>query len=137
MEKEVEIVKKPGLSDEQKDKIAKKVKAKLEKEAQDKAEAEYEQQLIAEARQKEFFNDAEDGTDANGKVPVYIDLPKVADCIRLDGKAFYPQKIYYVTLAQLDVINETMWRGKEHEDSINGKGGAENRQRRTSNAIVR
>lgn len=133
MEKDVNL-----LSDDDKEVIRKKVEKKLEKEARAKAEEEYEKKLTADLKRKELMKDAKPGDpNGDGLVPVFIDIPRVSDCIRIEGTAYYPQKIYYVTPDVRDVLNETMARGRDHEDSLNGKTAKENLYRRTGQTVVR
>lgn len=118
------------LSDEDKQKIKLQVEKELEAEAEKKAKADYKAELIATAKKKALFSAAKDGANEDGLVPVYVDLPSVSDCIRLDGVAYFPNKTYYVTPEVRDVILETMFRGRQHEDSLNGKTAKENMYRR-------
>lgn len=126
------------LSEEEKEVIRKKVEKKLEKEARDRASDSFEKELITKAKKKELMKDAKAGDpDENGLVPVFIDLPGVSECIRLDGIAYYPQRMYYVSPEKRDVILECMGRGREHEDSLNGKTAKENLYRRKGNVVVK
>ena len=125
------------LSDEQKEKIAAKVEAKLRKEAQAKAEEDYEKQLIAAAKRKELLKDAKPGdANADGLVPVFISDVKAGDCIRVNGVAYYPRRIYQVTPQLRETLQEIMQRGRDHEDQINGKTARENLYRRQERVVV-
>jgi len=125
------------LTDEQKEKIAKKVAARLEKEAQAKAEDDYEKKLVADAKRTQLMRDAKPGDpDAEGLVPVFINIARNGDCIRVDGTAYYPQRVYNVTPNLRDVLLEIMDRGRDHEEQINGKTARENMSRRQERTVV-
>ncbi len=118
------------LSDEEKEKIKLQVEKELEVEAKKKATADYKAGLVAAAKKKELHSKAEEGTNEDGLVPVFIDLPPVSDCIRLDGRQYDPGKTYYVTKEVQAVIMECMGRGREHEESLMDKEGKKNAYRK-------
>ena len=109
------------LTDEEKQKIEQQVEKELEAEAKKKLQADYKAGLVAAAKKKSILKDAKQGEDIDGLVPIFIDLPPVSECIRLDGVAFYPGRTYNVLPAVRDTINEIMFRGKDHEDEVSGK----------------
>jgi len=124
------------LSDEEKLKIQKEVEEQLDKENKKKVADDYRQSLIAEAKRKALLSDAKSGSSTEGLVPVFVDLPAVSECIRLDGMAYYPGRTYNVTPEVASVINEIMHRGREHEDSLNGKTAKENMFRKQGKTTV-
>lgn len=123
------------LSDETKEKIRQKVEKNLAAEAQKKLEAEYEAALVSEAKRKQLLKDAKPGETADGLVPIFIDLPKVSECIRLDGVAFYPERTYNVLPAVRETILEIMGRGEAHEDEVNGRKDSNAARKRTQKHI--
>jgi hypothetical protein len=114
------------LSDEQKEKIKLEVEKELDAENRKKIAADYKASLISAAKKKALFADAKAGENADGLVPIYIELPAVSECVRLDGVAYYPGKTYHVKPEVRAVILEVMHRGREHEDTLNGKTAKEN-----------
>ncbi len=125
------------LSDAEKEIIAAEVAQQIEDEAKEKATEKYRKELLLAAKKKELMKDAKPGDpDENGLVPVFVDLPRVSECIRLDGVAFYPGRTYNVLPEVKAVILECMARGREHEDSLNGKTAKENIHRRTGQTIA-
>ncbi len=118
------------LSAEEKEKIAAQVEKELEAEAKKKASADYKAQLISKAKKKELFQNAKEGENEDGLVPVFIDLPPVSECIRLDGRQYDPGKTYYVTKEVQAVILEVMGRGREHEESLMDKEQKKNAYRK-------
>ena len=125
------------LSDDEKAKIAAQLEKELEKEAKDKAAAAYKATLKAQAKKEEFLKDAKPGDpDDNGLVPLFLSLPGVSDCVRLDGRNYYPNKMHYVTPAVRDTLLEIIGRGVEHESQINGKTARENMFRKMSKDIA-
>lgn len=129
-EKLVKDVHSTFLSDAEKEKIREQVEKELDAENKKKVAADYKATLISEAKRKAFFRNAKEGEDADGLVPVFIDLPAVSECIRLDGVAFFPGRTYNVTPGVRETILEVMGKGREHEDSINGKTAKENAYRK-------
>lgn len=127
-----------GLSEKDRLKIEEEVKQQLDKENKKKIADEYRAHLIAEAKKKVLLSDADANGDSSekGLVPIYIDLPAVSDCIRIDGKAYYPNRTYKVTPERYADIAEMMHRGREHEDSLNGKTAKENVFRKKGKAKV-
>lgn len=117
-----EELKKPILSQEEKDKIKKEALAELEAENKKKAENEYKEQIKQEAKKKATFKDAKPGEGKNGLIPVFIDLPRSAEVIRLDGTVFYPGRTYNVKPDVADVLFDIMHRTAKHEDEIRGNG---------------
>lgn len=109
------------LSVEEKEKIKIQVEKEIELEAKKKAQADYKANLMAAAKKKALMRDAKEGENGDGLVSIFIDLPSVAECIRLDGTAFYPGRTYNVLPAVRDTLLEIMYRGKEHEDEVSGK----------------
>lgn len=118
------------LSDDEKEKIQQQVIKELDAENKKKVAADYKASLVAAAKKKALFADAKQGESEDGLVPVFVDLPPVSECIRLDGVAFYPGRTYHVLPAVRDVILDMMYKGREHEDSISGKTGKENAYRK-------
>lgn len=123
------------LSDDEKEKIQLQVQKELEVENKKKLTDDYKASLKAEARKKELFKNAKTGESKEGLVPIFIDLPKVSECIRLDGVAFYPGHTYNVTPEVRETLAEIMGRGQNHEDEILGRKDS-NFLRRKSNAYV-
>jgi hypothetical protein len=116
------------LSQEEKEKIQAQVKKELDAENLKKIKDDYKAQLISEAKtaaRKALLKDAKEGEDENGLVPVFIDLPLVSECIRLDGVAYYPGRTYNVTVAVREIMLEIMGRGQSHENEISGKTAKE------------
>jgi hypothetical protein len=139
MTKDEEIEKKVHstfLSDAEKEKIREQVEKELDAENKKKVAADYKASLISAAKKKALFADAKQGESEDGLVPIFIDLPAVSECVRLDGVAFYPGRTYNVTPQVRDVINEIMHRGREHEDSISGKTAKENAYRKKNGSKV-
>lgn len=122
------------LSDDEKEKIKQQVLKELDAENKKKVAADYKAELIAAAKKKALFKDAKPGTDADGFVPVFIDLPKVAECIRLDGTSYHPGRTYNVLPAVRDVILDIMSKGKNHEDEVSGR--KDSNQFRTRNPLT-
>lgn len=113
------------LSDEEKDKIQKQVLKELDDENKKRVAADYKASLISAAKKKALHRDASEGTDGNGLVPIFIDLPTSSECIRIDGVAYYPDRTYNVTPAARELMLEIMGRGRSHEDEISGKTAKE------------
>lgn len=109
------------LSDKEKEKIRLEVIKEIEIETKQKVAADYKAKLMSDAKRKALLKDALPGQDADGLVPVFVDLPKVSEAIRLDGISYYHGHTYNVTPQVRDVINEAMFRGRAHEDEINGR----------------
>lgn len=133
MSKDEEIEKKAYsafLTDVEKEKIRETVEKELDAENKKKVAADYKATLVAAAKKKALFANAKEGQSEDGLVPVFVDLPPVSECLRLDGVAFYPGRTYNVTPQVRDVINEIMYKGREHEDSISGKTAKENMYRK-------
>lgn len=125
------------LSDEEKQKIADQVRKELDKEAKDKASAKYKKSVMDAEKKKAILKDAKPGDpDDKGLVPIFLTLPSVSECIRLDGVPYYPNRMHYVTPAVRDTLLEIMGRGAEHEEQINGKTAKENLFRRMSKDIA-
>jgi hypothetical protein len=136
-DKETKAVDPSLLSDAEKDKISDQVKKEIEKESHDKAAADYKQSLKLAAKKRQLMSDAKKGdSDEDGLVPIFIELPSVTECIRLDGRAYYPGHTYNVTPAVREVILECMGRGMEHEDTLNGKTAKENMFRKRNQKII-
>jgi hypothetical protein len=126
------------LSDAEKENIEKEVQQQLEDEAKAEAEEKYRDKLIKDAKRKALMKDAKPGDpNADGLVAVFIDLPPVSECIRLDGTAYYPGRTYNVKPDVREVILECMARGQEHEDSINGKTAKENLYKKKNKQVIR
>lgn len=126
-----------SLSEEEKLKIEAQVADELAAEEKKKAEDDYHAKVKKDAKRKALLRDAKPGDpDADGLVPVYLTLPTVNECVRLDGNAYYPNKTHYVTPAVKAVLLEAMARGQEHEDSLNGKTSKENINRRRNNTTA-
>jgi hypothetical protein len=113
------------LTEAEKLKIQKEVEEQLDKENKKKVADDYRDSLIQKAKKKALLSDAKSGS-AEGLVPVYIELPAVSECIRIDGAAYYPGRTYNVKPAVKELILEIMHRGAEHENSLNGKTAKEN-----------
>lgn len=109
------------LSDEEKLKIQKEVEFELDAENKKKVAKEYKDGLISAAKKKALMRDAKHGEDGDGLVSVFIDLPSVTECIRLDGIAYYPGRSYNVTPEVRAVLEECMHRGQVHEDEVSGR----------------
>lgn len=125
------------LSDVEKENIEKEVQQQLEDEAKTAAEEKYRNELLKAAKKKALMKDAKPGDpDEKGLVAVFIDLPPVSECIRLDGTSYYPGRTYNVLPEVREVILECMGRGQEHEDSINGKTAKENIHRKRNKQII-
>lgn len=120
------------LSDEEKEKIKQRVDKELAAENTKRLSDEYAATLKAEAKKKALFKNAKPGETADGLVPVFIDLPKVSECIRLDGMAYYPGHTYNVTPQVREVLCEVMHKGQLHEDEVTGRIDS-NRGRKKSN----
>lgn len=123
------------LSDEEKEKIKQQVEKELDAENKKKVTDDYRASLKAEAKKKSLFKNAKPGETADGLVPIFIDLPKVTECIRLDGVAYYPGRTYNVTPGVRDVICEMMSKGQAHEDEVSGRKDS-NFLRKKANTIV-
>ena len=123
------------LSEDEKEKIRRQVQKELDDENKKKLADDYKATLKSEAKKKALFKNAKTGQAEEGLVPIFIDLPKVSECIRLDGVAFYPGHTYNVTPAVRETIAEIMGRGQIHEDEILGRKDS-NFLRRRSNTIV-
>lgn len=121
MEKKKEDILSSVLSEDEKIKIKAQALKELDEENKKKLAQEYKDSIKAEAKKKALLKDAKPGETADGLVPIFIDLPKVAECIRLDGVAFYPGRTYNVTPQQREVILECMHRGQTHEDIVSGR----------------
>lgn len=124
------------LSEDEKDKIRLQVEKELEASAKKKLADEYKASLMAAAKKKELFKNAPEGTTEDGLVPIFIDLPPVSECIRLDGVAYYPGRTYNVRPEVKEVILEVMGRGFQHEDSLNGKTAKENLYRKQNTSRI-
>lgn len=118
------------LSDDEKAKIADQVEKELAADAKKKLASDYKASLVAAAKKKALFENAKEGENEDGLVPVFVDLPPVAECIRLDGRQYDPGKTYYVTEAVRAVILEVMGRGREHEESLMDKEQKKNAYRK-------
>lgn len=124
------------LSDAEKEDIKARVEKKLAAEKRKKLADDYEASLIAEAKKKALFSNAKPGTNADGLVAVFIDLPSVTECIRLDGRQFYPGRTYHVSTEVAEVLHETMGRGQDHEDEVSGRKDS-NRMRKKAPLVAR
>ncbi len=109
------------LTEEEKDKIKKQALKELDDENKKLLADEYKNTIKKEAKRKALMKDAKPGETADGLVPIFIDLPKVAECIRLDGVAYYPGRTYNVLPSVREVILDIMHKGKEHEDEVSGR----------------
>lgn len=124
------------LSDEEKAKIQKQVERELDEENRKAIATAYKEKLKTEARKRALAKDSDPGADAEGLVPIFIDIPRVSDCIRLDGRPYYPGKTYHVTPAVKATLEEIMFRGQEHEDEISDRKNS-NQYRRKMNSVLR
>lgn len=122
------------LTDEEKDKLKNQALKELDEENKKKISQEYKDTVKAEAKRKALFKDAKSGENENGLVPIFVDLPKVAECIRLDGVAYYPGRTYNVLPQVREVILDIMHRGKMHEDEVSGR--KDSNQFRTRNPLM-
>lgn len=125
-----------SLSDEEKEKIKQQVEKELDVENKKRLSDDYKATLKAEAKKKALFKNAKPGETADGLVSVFVDLPSVSECIRLDGVAYYPGHTYNVTPSVREVLCEVMARGEAHEDEVKGRTDS-NRARKKSNLIAR
>lgn len=121
------------LSDEEKEKIKKQALKELDDENKKKVAEDYKASVKAEAKRKILLKDAKPGETVDGLVSVFIDLPKVAECIRLDGTAYYPMRTYNVLPSVRDVILDIMSKGRNHEDEVSGR--KDSNQYRTKNPL--
>lgn len=125
------------LSDAEKENIEKEVQQHLEDEAKSEAEEKYRNDLLKAAKKRALMKDAKAGDpNEDGLVAVFVDLPPVSECIRLDGTSYYPGRTYHVLPVVREVILECMGRGQEHEDSINGKTAKENLYKKKNKQII-
>jgi hypothetical protein len=125
------------LSDEEKQKIQDEVAEEMAQDAKDKAVEVYRAKVKSDAKRKALIRDAKPGDpDEDGLVPVFLSLPSVNECVRLDGVAYYPNKTHYVTPNVRAVLLDAMARGQEHEDTLNGKTSKENINRRKNQNII-
>jgi len=118
-----------GLSEDEKKAIEKVVEKELLAADKHKQRADYKAKVVAEKKRKKLFRDAKPGEAKDGLVPIFVDLPSVSECIRIDGTAFYPGRTYNVRPPVRELILEMMGRGLDHEHSLNGKTAVENRFR--------
>lgn len=125
-----------ALTDAEKKSIEAQAKKEIAATVKKKLRAEYKASFIAEQEKKNLFSSAEQGELKEGLVPVFVDLPSVAECIRLDGVAFHPGRTYNVLPGVRAQILEIMGRGQDHEDSLNGKTAIENQYRRKNTQTV-
>lgn len=109
------------LSDEEKEKIRQEVVEELDAENKKRVADDYKKTLISAAKRKALLKDAVEGDTGNGLVPVFIDLPKVSECIRIDGTSYHPGRTYNVLPATRELILEIMHRGNQHEDEVTGR----------------
>lgn len=126
------------LTDEEKEKIKAQALREIDEENKKQVAADYKASIKAEAKKKLLFKDAEMGTASDGLVPVFIDLPAVSECIRLDGVCFYPGRTYNVLPKVRDVLEEVMFKGQVHEDEVSGRKDSNfGRKKRNDRATVR
>lgn len=109
------------LTEEEKTKLRREALAEVDAENKKRIAAEYKAAIKADAKKKLLFKDAASGANEQGLVPVFIELPAVSDCIRIDGTAFYPGRKYNVTPELREVLLEVMGRGESHEDEVSGR----------------
>lgn len=117
----VDAVHSAFLTEEEKEKIQKQVLKELDEENKKRVAKDYKDSLMAAAKKKALFKDAKSGENEHGLVPIFIDLPKVSECIRLDGTAYYPGRTYNVLPDVRSTILEIMHRGQAHEDEVTGR----------------
>lgn len=120
------------LTEEEKDKIRKQALKEIDEENKKRISEEFKASIKAEVKKKALFKNAKPGESADGLVSIHVDLPKVAECIRLDGVCYYPGHTYNVTPAVRDVIMEVMQRGFNHEDEVKGRKDANEYRRKSS-----
>ncbi len=109
------------LSDAEKNKLEREALAELDAENKKQISKDFKESIKSAAKKKALFKDAATGADEEGLVPVFIDLPSVSECIRLDGTCFYPGRTYNVLPTVRDVLEEIMFRGQTHEDEVSGR----------------
>lgn len=109
------------LTDEEKAEIEKEVREELDAENKKRVASDYKKSLISAAKKKALMKDAKEGETEDGLVPIFIDLPSVSECIRIDGVAYYPGRTYHVRAEVRELMLEIMHRGDMHEDEISGR----------------
>ncbi len=109
------------LTDEEKKKIEIQALKEIDEENKKQVAADYKASIKAAAKKKALLKDAKEGEDGDGLIPVFIDLPSVSECIRLDGVAFYPGRTYNVLPEVRAVLEEIMFKGQAHEDEVSGR----------------
>lgn len=124
------------LTEDEKAEIKAEALKEVDDENKEQVKADYKAKIKAEATRKSLFKNAKKGEKGEGLVPVYIDIPKVSDCIRLDGACFYPGITYNVSPEVAEVLNEVMGKGQNHEDEVSGRKDS-NFGRRKSNPLAR
>lgn len=121
------------LTEEEKIKLKAEAEKELEIELKKKAKEDYKAAVKSVAKKKELMKDAPERADDENLVPVFISLPKVAECIRIDGRAFHHGRTYHVTEEVRATLLEIMGRGEQHEESLMDKEGKQNAYRRKTN----
>lgn len=124
------------LSEDEKAKIKSEALAEVAAEAKKKLAEEYKKSIKDEATKKALMSDAKTNGKGDKLQAIFIDLPAVAECIRLNGVAYYPGRTYQVTQDVAEVLSEIMGRGFAHEDEVSGRKDA-NAGRNKRNSIAR
>ncbi len=126
------------LSDDEKAKLKEQALKELDAENKKRISEEYKASIKSDAKKKALFKNAKEGENAEGLVPVFIDLPAVSECIRLDGTCFYPGRSYNVLPEVRAVLEEIMFKGQTHEDEVSGRKDSNfGRAKRNDRATVR
>lgn len=110
------------LSDEEKAAIRKKAKLQVLNEVKDREEKSLLAQFIEEEREK-LLPECE-------MVPVWLDLPGSSECIMLDGRQYFHNRLYKVTPAVFTVLVEQMNRGWAHEEETEVRDAKTRRRHR-------
>lgn len=97
-----------SLSDQEKAAIREKARLQVLNEVKDREEKSLLSQYVDEEREK-LLPEYE-------LVPVWLELPGSAECIMLDGKQYFHNRLYNVTPAVFAVLVEQMNRGWAHEE---------------------
>lgn len=120
------------LSVEEKERIKAEAAKELLAEEKKQLKDDYKQTVKAQLKRKQILKDAPAKGEGEDLVSVYIDLPTVSECIRLDGRSYYPNRTYDVTPEVQSTLLEIMGRGRDHEESLMDKEGKKNAYRRRS-----
>jgi hypothetical protein len=110
------------LTQEEKDALHALATQEVADEQKSLASEEYKAQVKSALKKKMLFSDANPGKRGEEKIAVFVDLPRTAPYVSLDGKRYYPNKTYHVSAGVADVLFDTMSRTFAHEREVKGLG---------------